>query len=62
MTRKNTGLTIVLLLAFLVALGSGLVVFALGATPRAAFGTAGAAFLGIASLGVQVLRYLLPEG
>ncbi|TLQ38956.1 hypothetical protein [Streptomyces marianii] len=61
MTVKITGVTVVLLLASVLALGSGIVVFALGTTPLAAVGTGGVAFLGIAGLGMGVLSYLLPD-
>ncbi|WP_159772880.1 hypothetical protein [Streptomyces sp. HM190] len=61
MNVKIMGVTVVLLLAAVLALGSGVSVFALGATPLAAVGTGGCAFLGIAGLGVGVLGYLVPD-
>ncbi|MFC9076685.1 hypothetical protein ACFTY7_06505 [Streptomyces sp. NPDC057062] len=60
MSIKIMGVTVVLLVATVVAMVSGIVVFVLGATLRAAVGTGGAAFLGIAALGIGVLTYLLP--
>ncbi|UXY24883.1 hypothetical protein N8I84_41280 (plasmid) [Streptomyces cynarae] len=60
MSIKIMGVTVVLLMATVSAMVSGIVVFALGATVRSAVGTGGAAFLGIAALGMGVLTYLLP--
>lgn len=58
---KIMGVTVVLLLAVTLALGSGIAVFALGAAPLAAVGTGGATFLGIAGLSMGVLGYLTPD-
>ncbi|MFD4973131.1 hypothetical protein [Streptomyces sp. NPDC058424] len=61
MQSKIMGITIVLLVAMVIALVSGIVVFALGSTLPAALGTGGTAFLAIAALGMGVLNYLMPN-
>jgi len=54
------GVTVVLLVASVIALVSGIVAFALGSTVLAALTAGGAAFVGMAGLGLRVLGYLTP--
>ncbi|MET7701565.1 hypothetical protein [Streptomyces sp. NPDC005485] len=61
MSPKIMGVIVVLLAALVSALVSGIVAFALGSTNLAALTTGGAAFVGIAGLGLGVLGYLTPD-
>ncbi|MGW2724142.1 hypothetical protein [Streptomyces sp. NPDC001492] len=61
MQSKIMGVALVLLVAVVVALGTGITVFALGSMPLAAAGSGGAAFFATAGLGMGVLRYLTPH-
>lgn len=58
---KIMGVVVVLLLAAVVALGTGITVFVIGSTPLAAAKTGGVAFIGTAMLGMGVLGYLAPS-
>lgn len=58
--NKIVCVAVVLLLAAVIALTSGVVVFAMGATALSAVQTGGSAFVILSGLGLVVLTYLAP--